>query len=211
MRPMFMEFPSETELTANDREFMVGRDLLVAPQLSETMDPLYVDLPAGDWYDYWTGKRVVDKSPLVLHPKLDELPVYVRAGAIIPQQAVVQHVEEIPQGPLELKVYPGPDCRGSLYADDGNSFAYQRGVFFRAQISCSASSDALQIDIAGAEGTYVPWWRQLRVTVLGARRKPNQVLVNGQASDQWQFDAEHSSVSVLASYLRSGQQLKIIY
>ena len=211
MRPMFMEFPSETDLTANDREFMFGRDLLVAPQLSETMDPLYVDLPAGDWYDYWTGKRVVDKSPLVLHPKLDELPVYVRAGAIIPRQAVVQHVEEIPQGPLELKVYPGPDCRGSLYADDGNSFAYRRGVFFRAQISCSASTDALKIDIAGAEGTYVPWWTELRVTVFGAPRKPNQVMVNEHASNQWQFDAEHSSVSILASYLRSGQQLKIIY
>jgi alpha-glucosidase len=211
MRPMFLEFPSETELAANDEEFMFGHDLLVAPQLSETMDPLEVKLPAGDWYDYWTGQRVTATSPLALHPKLDELPVYVRAGAIIPQQAVVQHVEEIPQGPLELKVYPGPDCRGSLYADDGNSFAYQRGVFFRSQFSCAANTDSVKVNLANAEGTYVPWWKDVRVTVFGAPQKPSQVLLNDQRSDKWQFDAEHNSVSVLFSYSRSGQELKIAY
>jgi alpha-glucosidase len=208
---MFMEFPSETDLAANDREFMFGHDLLVAPQLSEALDPLYVDLPVGDWYDYWTGKRVVDKSPLILHPKLDELPVFVGAGAIIPQQSVIQHVEEIPQGPLELKVYPGPDCRGSLYADDGNSFAYQRGVFFRTQFSCAARADSLKVSITSAEGTFVPWWKGVRVTVYNAARKPSQVLVNGQASNQWQFDAEHDSVSIVSTYIRSGQELQIVY
>lgn len=211
MRPMFLEFPSETELAANDQEFMFGHDLLVAPQLSETMDPLEVRLPAGDWYDYWTGQRVAAKSRLALHPKLDELPVYVRAGAIIPQQAVVQHVEEIPQGPLELKVYPGPDCRGSLYADDGNSFAYQHGAFFRAQFSCAANADSVKVNLASADGTYVPWWKDVRVTVFGAPQKPSQVLLNGQPCNQWQFDAEHNSVSVLFSYSRSGQELKIAY
>jgi len=211
MRPMFLEFPSETELTANDQEFMFGHDLLVAPQLSETLDPLEVKLPAGDWYDYWTGQRVTAKSPLALHPKLAELPVYVRAGAIIPQQAVVQHVEEIPQGPLELKVYPGSDCRGSVYADDGNSFAYQRGIFFRAQFSCAANADTLKVNLASAEGTYVPWWKDVRVTVFGVPRKPSQVLLNDQPSGQWQFDAERNSVSVLSTYSGSGQELKIAY
>jgi alpha-glucosidase len=211
MRPMFLEFPSETSLATNDREFMFGHDLLVAPQLSETNDALRVDLPAGDWYDYWSGKRVADQSPLALHPELDELPVYVRAGSIIPQQAVVQHVEEIPGGPLELKVYPGPDCRGSLYADDGNSFAYQRGVFFRAQFSCAVRTDSLEVNLASAEGTYVPWWKDLRLSVFGAPHKPSQVLINGRPSQQWQFDAEHKSVSVLFSYDRSGQELTILY
>lgn len=211
MRPMFLEFPSETSLATNDREFMFGHDLLVAPQLSETNDALRVDLPAGDWYDYWSGKRVADQSPLALHPELDELPVYVRAGSIIPQQAVVQHVEEIPGGPLELKVYPGPDCRGSLYADDGNSFAYQRGVFFRAQFSCAVRTDSLEVNLASAEGTYVPWWKDLRLSVFGAPHKPSQVLINGRPSQQWQFDAEHNSVSVLCSYDRSGQELTILY
>jgi alpha-glucosidase len=211
MRPMFLEFPAETDLATNDREFMFGPDLLVAPQLGETLDPLRVDLPAGGWYDYWSGKKVGDHSPLSLHPKLDELPVYVRAGAIIPQQAVVQHVEEIPQGPLELNVYPGPDCRGSLYSDDGNSFAYQRGVFFREQFSCETSVSTLKVNLAKGEGTYAPWWKEIRVTAFGAERKPTRVLLNGQPSDQWQFDPEHNSVSVIVSFNRAGQELTITY
>jgi alpha-glucosidase len=211
MRPLFLEFPSEIGLAANDREFMFGHDLLVAPQLSETLDPLTVELPAGDWYDYWTGKRVAGKSPLGLHPKLDELPVYVRAGAIIPKQAVVQHVEEVPQGPLELNVYPGPDCRGSLYTDDGNTFAYQRGVFFRAQFSCTVNSDSLQLIVSSAEGTYIPWWKDIHVTAFGVWEKPSRVLLNGQPTDQWWFDPDSQSVSILSSYSRSGQVLKIMY
>lgn len=211
MRPMFLEFPAEGKLVANDREFMFGPDLLVVPQLSETLDPLSVELPHGDWFDYWTGKRMPDKSSFSLHPKLDELPVFVRAGAIIPNQPLVQHVEEVPQGPLELNVYPGPDCRGSLYADDGSTFAYQRGVFFRTQFSCAEDSTSLKVTASSAEGTYVPWWKELRITVFGAPQKPNQVLVNGQPSDRWQYDPEHQRVAITSSYSRSGQELTIAY
>ncbi|MGA7572415.1 MAG: glycoside hydrolase family 31 protein [Terriglobales bacterium] len=210
MRPMFLEFPSETTLAANDREFMFGHDLLVAPQLSEARDPLIVELPAGAWYDYWTGIRVLDKSPLALHPKLDQLPVFVRAGSIIPRQPVIQHVEEIPQGPLELNVYPGPDCHGSLYADDGDTFAYQRGVYFRVQFSCAANADSLQLTMSSAEGTYTPWWKNVQVTVFGTPRKPTRVLLNGRPFEPWQFDADNNSVSVLSPYSRSGLELKII-
>ena len=209
MRPMFLEFPAETDLAANDQEFMFGPDLLVVPQISETRDPLRVDLPAGTWYDYWTGKQVVAKSPFELTPKLDELPVFVRAGAILPKQAVIQHVEEIPRGPLELNLYPGPNCHGSLYSDDGNSFAYQRGVFFRTRFSCSADAKSLHVQIAKAEGTFTPWWKQIRLTVFGAALKPGEITLNGKSSSQWQYDPDHQSVSVLFDYSASGEELEI--
>jgi alpha-glucosidase len=209
MRPMFLEFPAETDLAANDQEFMFGPDLLVVPQISETRDPLRVDLPAGTWYDYWTGKQVVAKSPFELTPKLDELPVFVRAGAILPKQAVIQHVEEIPRGPLELNLYPGPNCNGSLYSDDGNSFAYQRGVFFRTRFSCAADAKSLHVQIAKAEGTFTPWWKQIRLTVFGAALKPGEITLNGKSSSQWQYDPDHQSVSVLFDYSASGEELEI--
>ena len=71
-----------------------------------------------------------------IQPTEDELPVYVRAGSIIPMQALVQSTDETPQGPLELRVYPtskpGSDCKGSIYLDDGHTFRYKQGEYLRA-------------------------------------------------------------------------------
>ena len=86
-----------------------------------------VSLPKGEWFNYWTGEKIPGGRPVPVNPPVDTLPVYVRVGTILPQQPVVQNVDEAPQGPLELRVYPGPDCHGDLYQDDGNTFAYQKG------------------------------------------------------------------------------------
>jgi len=91
------------------------------------LDAEDVALPPGDWYDFWSGARHAHDEKIQLHPRLDEMPLYVRAGAIVPMQSVVQNTGETPDGPLQLHIYPGEDCRGSLYQDDGHSFAYQKG------------------------------------------------------------------------------------
>ncbi len=123
MRPMFLEFPREHNLELNEEEFMFGRSLLIAPKVWNFMDRYSVSLPEGDWYDYWSGTKVSGGKSIQVDPPLDTLPVYVRAGSIIPQQPVVQNTDETPRGPLVLHVYPGPQCQGGLYADDGNTLA----------------------------------------------------------------------------------------
>src|SRR5262249_7257564 len=123
MRPMFLEFPGDKRFETTDTEFMFGPDLLVAPKVDEKFEPYEVTLPAGTWYDFWTGREAT--STKTLNPALDVLPVFVRAGAVIPEQPVVQNSGEVPQGPLQVSVYPGPNCSGSLYQDDGNTLAYQ--------------------------------------------------------------------------------------
>ncbi|GAC1620571.1 MAG: glycoside hydrolase family 31 protein [Candidatus Acidiferrum sp.] len=209
MRPMFLEFPSQSDFQTNETEYMFGHDLLVAPAISEMMDAMQVSLPAGQWYDYWTGDIVRQTGPLTLSPKLDELPVFVRAGAILPQQPVVQNVEEVPQGPLELRVYPGPECHGTLYADDGNTFAYQRGVFYRTEFSCSATPGSVEVRMSNPEGTYVPWWKEQRVMVFGVTKKPRQVKVDGVASQTWQFDGEHHTFSITSEFSKKEHHLQI--
>lgn len=207
MRPIFLEDPILGMLPGlNDREYFFGRDLLVAPKVLETVDPYDVILPAGGWYDYWTGKKIEEKqhpawnedfaegapkAPMVqavsVQPKLDELPVYVRAGAILPQEPVVQSTAEKPQGPLELRVYPGPNCSGSIYADDGHTFDYKQGHYFRQAFTCEATAQGVAVKLAAPEGDYTPWWTQVRVTVYGQAQP---------VSREVPFSREAQSVSV---------------
>lgn len=179
VRPLFLEFPNATEdlhpmdLDAGN-EFLFGPDLLVAPPpFPEQPDSYRLRLPAGVWYDYWTGEKIqaakteAEPASLLIQPKLETLPVYVREGAIVPLQPVIQSTEEAPQGALTLRVYPGKDCRGSLYLDDGKTMAYKRGEFMRMEFSCVTISTGLTLHIGERHGDFQPWWNQIHIEVYG--------------------------------------------
>jgi len=178
-------------------EFLWGHDFLVAPApYPDMLDDYFLALPPGGWYDFWTGKKMpdpaaaialraeIEKNPNLLDradikaqiaqamqlkvtPKIDELPVYVRAGAIVPMEALTQNTMETPPGPLELRVYAGPDCKGSLYWDDGHTLGYQRGDYLRQEFSCEAEQGALRVKVGARSGKYQPWWTQIDVAVYG--------------------------------------------
>jgi alpha-glucosidase len=171
--------------------FTVGSQLLVAPPPNpESPQDYDVCLPAGGWYDYWTGLAVdgaaVDgasqtiqsasqatnekrSSSIVVKetPQLDKLPVFVRAGSILPRQPLVQSTAQTPVGALQIDVYPGADCHGQLYADDGHSMAYRKQGFLRQTLRCTVSDDGVRIDFAARDGRFKPWWKQLAVTIHG--------------------------------------------
>lgn len=211
VRPLFLEFPHATSdehpLDADaPGEFMFGPKILVAASPSpDEVGPYTVSLPPGVWYDYWTGARydrrgslnardqeIRDDSskaalaPILVEPKLDELPVYVRGGSIVPMQPLVQSTEEKPNGPLTLRVYPPADaaspCTGDLYADDGNSFNFRRGEYLRLHMSCSLAADGtLTVTIPAREGTFRPWWTQIRVEAVGFVPRTATALVGGSS------------------------------
>jgi alpha-glucosidase len=181
VRPLFLEFPRATkdlqplDLKAGN-EFLFGPDLLVAPPpFPEQPEAYALKLPRGVWYDYWTGEKVQeaegqgDANPheLLIQPKLEVLPVYVRAGSIIPMQPLVQSTEETPQGALTLRVYPGENCHGSLYLDDGKTLAYTRGEFLRVEFRCNVTSSGLTLSIGARQGVFRPWWNTIHLEICG--------------------------------------------
>ena len=184
MRPMFLEFPEDATLATNATEFMFGSSLLVAARLWPFVGPYEVTLPKGDWTNYWTGEHVTGGQIIKIDPPMDTLPVYVRSGTILPEQPVVQNTDETPKGPLEIKIYPGPNCIGSIYQDDGNTFNYQKGEFLRQAFTCEASTGALKIHLAAAEGTFHPWFHELKFTVYSAN-KPTTVTLDGKPIKSW--------------------------
>lgn len=216
MRPLFLEFPQEEWLNGNQDEFLFGPHMLVAPRVWEMALSYDVRLPAGEWYDYWTGQKVTGgpahtRSARTAPPGPNELPVYVRAGAIIPHQPVVQSTQEIPQGPLELRVYPGPNCSGSLYLDDGHTFNYQRGEFLRESFTCLQTEHSLTIQTASIEGSYKPWFHEVQFTVYGITSPPARVTVDGASAQTFHYDPEHGVVTAVAPYRPAASRLEIQY
>jgi alpha-glucosidase len=178
MRPLFYDYPDALDMPCDQpTAFLLGDRLLVAPPPTvESPQAYLICLPAGNWYDYWTGEPVAAKSVssasgaaaskvLSVTPALGHLPVFVRAGAILPGQALIQSTAETPQGPLSLDIYPGDDCRGTIYADDGHSMAYTRQDYLRQRVRCVQSNAGIDIDFDAREGGFQPWWRQVAVRV----------------------------------------------
>ncbi|MFL6764122.1 MAG: TIM-barrel domain-containing protein [Sphingomicrobium sp.] len=167
MRPLFYDYPDALSSDC-DRAltFTLGRSLLVsAPPRPESPQPYNICLPAGGWYDYWTGLPVAG-SKLAQANKLDVVPLFVRAGTILPRQRLVQSTKEKPQGPLELDIYPGEDCRGELYLDDGISVS---GPSLRQDLECTVTPNGVALRFGPRRGSYRPWWKQIAVTVHGAQ------------------------------------------
>ncbi|SDA24598.1 TIM-barrel domain-containing protein [Sphingomonas sp. NFR15] len=180
MRPVFYDYPGLLTARSCDQAmtFTVGRSLLVAPPAKMESPQAYdVCLPAGGWFDLWSGRRVTgwpstdtrdgDATLLMQTPRLDSLPVFVRAGTILPRQPLVQSLSETPAGPLELHVYPGADCTGELYADDGHSMAFTRRGFLRQHLRCAQGPAGLRLSFDARDGAYRPWWRRVAVVVHG--------------------------------------------
>ena len=221
LRPLFLEFPDATadkhplDLDAGN-EFLFGADLLVAPPpFPEKLDAYPVHFPPLDWYDYWTGERLKSAEkpslmPVFVHPALDALPIYVREGSIVPMQPLVQSTEEIPPGPLLLRVYPGRDCKGSLYQDDGKTMEYQRGEFLRMQFACTTEGNSVKVHIGAHLGSYRPWWSKVQVEVYGLDSTASYTMVSGKADPSPVVaDPSHHRVSVTISDDGHGSDLEI--
>src|ERR1700720_2828210 len=194
MRPVFLDYPQQEIFYNDSRDFLFGSDLFVAPVVTETLDAEEIQLPPGDWYDYWTAKKHASTEKIALHPALDELPLYVRAGAIIPMQPIVQNTEEKPSGPLEIKVYAGADCQGSPSEDDGHTFAYQRGEFRRTNYSCQVSPGSPTVSATTEKTTFHPWWHAARITIFGIPTEPKELRNGQQITPNWHYAAKSHSV-----------------
>ena len=178
MRPLFYDYPDALEAPCEQpTAFLLGDRLLIAPPPElESPQAYQVCLPTGHWYDYWTGEpAAVTLVPgaagapaaqmISMTPALGRLPVFVRAGAILPGQALVQSTSESPHGPLLLDIYPGDDCHGTIYADDGHSTGYTRQDYLRQTLHCVQTDAGIDIDFDAREGRFQPWWHQVTVRV----------------------------------------------
>jgi len=147
MRALYLDFPGDRHADTIDNEYMFGRSLLVCPvtEKGAAVQPVY--LPSGTvWYDFWTGDAVQGGRTVDKAVPIDVMPLYVRAGSILPWGPKVQYAEEKPWDNLEMRVYPGADGQFTLYEDEHNSYNYEKGVRSEIRFHWNDKTRVLTID-----------------------------------------------------------------
>ena len=180
LRALPFDFRADPACYNVDDQYMFGRALLVCPvtqpmyyapesrPLTDVAKTRSVYLPQGaDWYDFWTGQCYTGGQTLVVEAGLDTLPLFVRAGSIVPLGPVVSYADEAPDVPLHLRVYPGQSGSFTLYADEGDNYNYEQGQF--ATIRVSWDESARRLTLHARQGSYpgMPTTREFRVSVGG--------------------------------------------
>jgi alpha-glucosidase len=224
MRPLFFEYPDSLQSHCDgSMSFLLGAKLLVAPSPEPESGADYdICLPAGGWYDYWTGLPVVTPRPAArdtatgpqptqqivrVTPTLATLPVYVRAGAILPRQSLVQSTAQIPAGPLNLEIYPGDECEGVLYADDGHTQQYRDQGFMRQSVHCQVTPAGVDIEFEPRQGQYRPWWSAIELRIHGWQGSASATLADQAVTAQ--VDSETRTVRLLVPDQSGAARVKV--
>ncbi|HLP01223.1 MAG TPA: TIM-barrel domain-containing protein [Opitutaceae bacterium] len=142
-------------------------------------------LPAGaEWYDFWTGERFAGAGLVKKNCPLDTFPLYVRAGSIVPMGPVQQYATEKPDAPYEIRIYPGANATFTIYEDDNETYAYERGE--RATCDLVWDDAARTLRIGAREGSFpgMVAQRELSIVLVGASAEPaRQVTYTGAATE----------------------------
>lgn len=176
VRPLLWEFPDDGRNTVGiTDEWMFGDDLLVAPIVHEGQEYTSIYLPPGEWIDYFRGQHYDGGKSFVytVDPHTwSDIPLFVRAGAIIPTDDVEQYVGQHPTTRVYLDVFPAATTSMfTYYDDDGITYAYEKGVYYKQQLTASDDGTVVHFDSAAPTGTYVPALREYEVKLhgIGAR------------------------------------------
>ena len=144
--------------------------MLVAPVVEKGAETRQVYLPVGGWYDFWTQERLEGSREINRKVDLETLPLYVRAGSILPLGPVKQFAGERVDQPLSVSVYPGGDASFLLYEDDGCSFNYRKGEWMGIQMDWQDADRTLTLRLAAGSRMLPPLRRNLEVKLLQQTR-----------------------------------------
>jgi alpha-glucosidase (family GH31 glycosyl hydrolase) len=167
MRALWLHYPDDRAAVARGDEYLWGRDMLVAPVVEKGASVRRLYLPRGTWYDFWTEERIEGGREIDRPVDLATMPIYVRAGAILPMEPVRQYTDEPVDGPLTLVVYPGADGTSSVYEDDGQTFAHRRGEWMRFAMTWENSSRRLDLRLGAGSRLLPPAPRSIEIRLAG--------------------------------------------
>ncbi|HEY9845348.1 MAG TPA: TIM-barrel domain-containing protein, partial [Candidatus Caenarcaniphilales bacterium] len=166
LRPLLYHFPDDPHTYTLYDQVLLGPSLLAAPIYRPGVEHRAVYLPPGTWYDWWSGDRYQGPTHILAYAPLERMPLYVRAGAIIPLGPVMQYVDEFPLQQLQLRVWPGTG-EGILYEDDGHSFNYQTGACATTIYQVRPQGQHMTIEIKARQGHWMPPAREVVVELVG--------------------------------------------
>lgn len=201
MRPLVFDFPKDRRAVRTGNEYMLGRSLLVRPvteplytyrdakknghaiypEVEKAAAPVSVYLPAGTvWYDFWTSERHDGGHRIQRLAPIDIIPVYVRAGSILPWGPAVQYAAEKAWDDLELRIYPGADGHFTLYEDEGDNYNYEKGQFSLIRMTWDDAAQCLMLDKREGKFPGMLKKRTFRIHLVGTD-KTQTILYDGNS------------------------------
>jgi alpha-glucosidase (family GH31 glycosyl hydrolase) len=211
MRPLYLEYPDVEEAYRHPHEYFFGEQMLVAPVLAASGRQT-IWLPAGDWLDFFTGRYFPGDRSVTLDYAVDATPVFVRAGAVVPEQPPSDYSDEKPLDRLVLNVYGSGSARFELYEDDGSSLQYdQDGTHSLTLLQHEVTADGVHHLVIGpARGSFAgqPATRSYELRVHGAGT-PATLTVNGRKAGSWSFDAHDGTAIARVPAHPVGEETRI--
>jgi alpha-glucosidase (family GH31 glycosyl hydrolase) len=167
IRSLWIHYPVDSMAVARGDEYLFGRDILVAPVVEKGVSSRTLYLPRGVWYDFWTQEKLEGGREISRPVDLKTMPLYVRAGAVLPMGPMKQYSDEKVDSPLTLSVHPGADGVFALYEDDGKTFNYRKGEYMQVEISWRDRTRQLSLRLARGSKMLEPAKRTMHVKVVG--------------------------------------------
>jgi alpha-D-xyloside xylohydrolase len=194
MRPLVMDFRADTRAQNIGDQFMFGPAILVNPVTEAGATSRHFYLPQALWYDFWTGARVSGGRWVESDAPIDRMPLYVRAGSILPLGPDVEYATEKAADPLELRVYRGADGSFTLYEDENDGYNYEKGS--HATIPFSWNESANKLTIGKRVGTFpgMPQTRAIHIVFVREGRG-----TGGELSSKLDKSVEYSGKQIEVS------------
>lgn len=165
MRPLVMDFKDDASALNRPYEYMFGKAILVAPVTDPNVDKWNVYLPrSSDWYDFSTNKKFVGGQELKTDAPIDKIPLFVKAGSIIPIGSKVQYATEKKWDNLEIRIYPGADGMFTLYEDENDTYNYEKGMY--STITFEWNETTKELTISDREGSFTGMLNERKFDVV---------------------------------------------
>jgi alpha-D-xyloside xylohydrolase len=193
MRPLVFDYPNDPNIADIKDQFLFGPAFLVNPVTSAGATSRSVYLPAGTWYDFWTGSTATGGSPISADAPLSKIPLYVKAGSIVPMGPMIQYATESVD-PLEIRIYPGASGSFTLYDDAGDSYAYESGEYSEIPINWDDAAKKLTIGVRRGSFPQMPTSRTFNIVWVTANHG-TAVGVTASADEVVKYDGTEVVVS----------------
>jgi alpha-glucosidase/alpha-D-xyloside xylohydrolase len=170
MRALWLHYPDDPKAVECGDEYLWGKNLLVAPVVEKGATTRRVYLPRGGWYDFWTHELLEGGREISRAVDLETMPLFVRAGSILPLGPVKQFTGEKVDEPLSVSIYPGADADFLLYEDDGTSFNYRKGEWMGIQMAWNDARRTLSVRLSPSSRMLPPRQRVIAVQLAETTR-----------------------------------------
>jgi alpha-D-xyloside xylohydrolase len=167
MRPLVMDFRTDVRAQNIGDEYLFGPSILVAPVTEPAAVTRHLYLPEAKWYDFWTGEALNGHRTIDAAAPVDRLPLFVRAGSIVPLGPDVEFASQSQAGPIELRVYRGADGAFTLYEDQGETYSYEKGAYTTTPLYWDDAGQVLTIGDRHGRFPGMPESQTFRVVFVG--------------------------------------------